>query len=119
VAAKKTTAKRKRAAKPKKKADAVKVRVLTKVLGRTPNEYTFVLADGTKLRSLFDLMQALQGMTDDVFRHHVTDFRNDFSNWVHDVFREPKLAEELRGINNKLEAELVLLRKMVDELRKK
>jgi hypothetical protein len=119
VAANKKAAKHKKAAKANKKAEAVKVKVLTKMLGKTPNEYTFVLADGTKLRSLFDLMHALQDMTDDVFRHHVTEFRNDFSTWVHDVFREPKLAEELRGINTKLEAELVLLRKMVDELRRK
>jgi hypothetical protein len=116
AAKKKKTAKRKAA---KKKAEAVKVRVLTKVLGKAPKQYSFMMADGRKLRSLFDLMHALQDMTDDVFQHHVSDFRNDFSNWIHDVFQEPRLADELRGINSKLETEIVLLRQLVKELQKK
>lgn len=97
----------------------VQLTVVRKVLGRAPEEYGFVLADGRKLNSVFDLMHALQDMEDEVFRHHVNDARNDFASWINDVFEEPELAEELKTINSKLDAELLLLRKMVKALQSK
>lgn len=100
-------------------AKPVEVTIIKKVFGKVPEEYAFVLADGRKLKSLFDLMHSFRDMSEEVFRHHVNDMRNDFSNWVHDVFEEPELAEELKKINNKLEAEVVLLRKLEATLQAK
>ncbi|MFH0978798.1 MAG: DUF5752 family protein [Candidatus Woesearchaeota archaeon] len=104
---------------PKRVEHPVQLKVVRKVLGKAPEEVGFLLADGRRLNSLYDLIHALQDMPDDVFRHHVNDERNDFSNWVNDVFEEPELANELRNINSKLDAELVLLRKMVKSLEHK
>jgi hypothetical protein len=115
----KRTTKRSKKSKSAKPRATFEVRVIKKVLGKAPEEYAFVLADGRKLQSLHELGSALRDMSDDVFRHHVNEWRNDFSSWVKEVFDEPELADELKSINSKLEAEVVLLRKLVKEMRER
>jgi hypothetical protein len=43
-------------------------------------------------------------MTEDSYRHHVTPLKNDFSNWVRDVFGDDKLANDLTRFANRAEA---------------
>ncbi|MBW2984416.1 hypothetical protein KY361_04830 [Candidatus Woesearchaeota archaeon] len=105
---------KKKALKPGK----VEVTIKREAFGEAPEEYHFVLADGKRLKSLYDLASALGKMTEDTFKHHVNEARNDFSNWVNDVFKMPDLAKEISAMNNKVETELSILRKMVDKLRK-
>lgn len=113
-------AKKKRSAQKKAKKRAVKpkIEVIIKkqALGEAPEEYSFILADGKKLKNLFDLASALNKMTDDVFAEHVTKGRNDFSTWINDIFKMPDLAKEVSAMKNKMEAELCVLRKLVKEL---
>jgi len=92
------------------------VRIQSRKLGEAPKEYHFVLKSGEKLKSIQELAQAMETMGEDVFRHHVTDFRNDFAKWVNDVFNERKLAEELGRVKNKTETELKLLRHIAKKL---
>ncbi len=105
---------KKKIAKPGK----VEVTIKREGLGEAPEEYHFVLADGEKLKSLFDLVNALGKMGEDTFKQHVNEYKNDFSNWIKDVFKLPDLAKEISAINNRVEAELCLLRKLVGELKK-
>lgn len=105
----------------KKQAPAkgkVEVTIKREVVGEAPEEYHFVLVDGKKLRSLYDLAGALGKMTEDTFKHHVGAAKNDFSNWVNDVFKMPDLAKEISAIDNRVETELSVLRKLVEKLRK-
>lgn len=90
-----------------------------KVLQKAPNELAFVLADGTKLRSILELINALQEMNDEVFCHHVNSERNDFSNWVGDIYEEHELADEMKKLETKLDHELLLLRRVVKALEQK
>lgn len=71
----------------------------TKPVGTTvteaPIEKSFFLNDGRILRTLKDLKDALETMDDSTFYHHVTADRNDFANWVRDVFNQPELADKI------------------------
>ncbi|MBU0758370.1 MAG: hypothetical protein KKF44_09955, partial [Nanoarchaeota archaeon] len=57
--------------------------------------------DGKKLHSIARLSEELGTMDDHVFSHHVTENRNDFAEWVKDVFRESELSEKLRECRDK------------------
>lgn len=92
------------------------VKIVTQKLGEAPKEYHFVLQDGKKLKSLQELAGALETMGEDVFRHHVNEFKNDFATWINDVFNEKKLSDEMRKINDKVESELKLLRHIVKKI---
>lgn len=83
----------------------------------TPDKY-FVLCDGRKLKSGKELADTLQFISDDMFKYHVTDTKNDFANWINDVFGEPELAKKIRTIRNKMEVSVELYRYMFDKLDK-
>jgi alpha-amylase len=60
-----------------------------------PNENVFWLKDGTGIRNIAELSAALRTMDDNVFKHHVTEDRNDFTNWVKLVVGDEVLAQNL------------------------
>ncbi len=59
-----------------------------------PEQY-FVLNNGRVIKNLYELANSLMSMDDDTFNHHVTSDRNDFSNWVRDVFHNVGLAQQI------------------------
>jgi hypothetical protein len=67
---------------------------------KDPSLY-FYSANGVVLSSLEQLPKALEEMPDDVYRHHVSPARNDFSNWIGDVFGKGELAERIRSMDRK------------------
>lgn len=73
-----------------------------KRLGDVPQEKRFWCQDGRILKSLSDLEMALRNMSDGVFRHHVSETNNDFSNWVRDVVGDVRLSNDLRRSRNQL-----------------
>lgn len=64
-------------------------------------DYKLTLKNGKTLSKLGDLHKALKTMTDSVYEYHVNDNRNDFYNWVKDVFQDHKLAEDLLECSTK------------------
>jgi hypothetical protein len=82
-----------------------------------PEKY-FVLCDGRKIKSAKELADVLQLITDDMFKYHVTDAKNDFSNWINDIFGEPELAKKIRTIKNRVETSLEIYRYIFDRLPK-
>ncbi len=66
-----------------------------------PPEKYFYVCDGAVLRSIEDLFEYLQEMPENVFRHHVNEHRNDFHNWVRDVFQDHELALNLKNCSDK------------------
>jgi hypothetical protein len=119
---------KKKAAKPKVKGyrqeisiqkvsgKPAKVTLKEHVFGEAPREKVFYLADGRKLKNLVELTEALETMHEDVFRHHVNDARNDFSNWINDVFKDRELAQEMKSIRDRSDAEIRLLKHFVKKL---
>ena len=69
--------------------------VAEKMLEDVPKEKRFWCQDGQVLRNMQELEIALKKMTEEVFRYHSNETKNDFSNWVRDVIGDEKLARDL------------------------
>jgi len=100
----------------KKQLQSIEVIIRKKILGEAPVEQHFVVADGKKLKNIVELADALETMSEEIFRHHANEFRNDFSSWVKDVFYDHSLAEDITRSKNKFETQIVILRRLVKEL---
>ncbi len=61
-----------------------------------PPEKSFWVRDGQILRNIAELPPALERMSEETFRHHVTGKKNDFANWIEFVIGERSLADEVR-----------------------
>ena len=59
-----------------------------------PEEY-FRLSNGRILKNLYELMNALKSMDEDIFISHVNESKNDFGNWVKYVFRDEELSKSI------------------------
>jgi hypothetical protein len=70
---------------------------------KTDEGQAFVLNNSVKLYSLRDLLNALSNMPEYVLNHHIMQGRNDFSNWIGDVFKYDDVAEDIKNAKNKEE----------------
>ena len=100
----------------KRQLQSVEVIIRKKVLGEAPEEHHFVVADGRKLKNIIELADALETMSEEIFRHHVNEVKNDFSAWVKDVFYDHSLADDISRAKNRLETQIVILRRLIKEL---
>jgi hypothetical protein len=100
----------KKAKKGKSRATLIPKKIegkLHKFVASSEDKY-FVLKNGKKLKSLFDLAKGLEKMSDDVFSHHVTPYKNDFSAWIYHVFSEVELARMLANEKNKKQTIIII-----------
>lgn len=63
-----------------------------------PKDKWFFFKNGRHASTIEELSQALEWLGDDEFRFHVNMQRNDFANWVEDVFHEVRLAHSMREV---------------------
>jgi transketolase len=63
---------------------------------------------GETIRTVPELMEAIEQMSEKTFRMHVNSHRNDFSVWIQDCFGDLTLAEAMRR-NPSKEAQIALL----------
>ncbi len=75
-----------------------------KLSKKCQDENVFYVCNGSVLSSINELLSELENMDEDAFRHHVNESKNDFSNWIHDIFREADLADKIRNVTDKNEA---------------
>lgn len=94
------------------------VDITTRCTGEAPQHQQFVLRDGRHIRSLFELVDELETMNDDIFHHHVAKDRNDFANWTRDVFDEKHLADEMEALHHRVDVQRAVLKHLVRELRR-
>lgn len=64
-------------------------------LNDVPEEYQFWVNDGTTIRNIEQLAEALRNMNEETFKHHANNEKKDFSNWLKDIVGDEKLAKEL------------------------
>ncbi|MBW2969799.1 hypothetical protein KY309_01705 [Candidatus Woesearchaeota archaeon] len=102
----------------KRRKPRIKVTIIKKTLGKAPEKYSFYLEDGRKIRSVYELIDELETMTEETFKHYVTETHNHFANWINDVFGEKTLAEEIRHIHHRIDTQRALLKHLVRELTK-
>ena len=63
----------------------------------------FVIDEGMFARSVEDLAEHLPTMPDNVYYSHVTEERNDFADWIDEIFDLPLLANDMRTTLNRNE----------------
>jgi hypothetical protein len=95
-------------AKKKEKAPEKKE---VKKAGIPPDKY-FVLRSGTTIKDIESLALMLDSMDDSEFSFHVNDSKNDFANWIDDVFGRKDIADAIRPIKDKKESQIVLLKQL-------
>ena len=81
-------------------------------------EQCFWINNGPILKNIEELANALPGMAEDTFRHHVNNEKNDFSSWVRNIIGDQKLANELASSKNR-ESALNKVRNRLNSLKKK
>ena len=100
------------------KPKSVSITIKANILDDAPVEKHFVLVDGQRLKNIRELVESLEHMGEHVFKHHVSELKNDFSNWVNDVFNEKELAENLKKAANTVDSQLAILKHLVQKLAK-
>ncbi|MEM5835042.1 MAG: polysaccharide deacetylase family protein [Candidatus Aenigmatarchaeota archaeon] len=87
---------------------------------RILSDYTdvFWCHDGKVFKNLYELRDGLRNMSNETYSYHANEEKNDFSNWVRDVIKDEKLANNLRKAKSKEEA-LQIVEKRIKELEKK
>lgn len=100
----------KRAAKPASKS-LMRSRVVN-LTRDVPEHQYFVLANGQPVKHVGELAAILDQLEDHVFNHHVTPDRNDFHNWIKDVFEDVELARKVTGVGDKKRLQLVIYKHM-------
>jgi PGF-pre-PGF domain-containing protein len=88
-------------AKPAPKEE-IKQATISKIMKKIPESQYFYLAGGGVLKNLVELAEALNKMSDGVFRNHVSDSKNDFANWINDVWEDKTLASLIRGTKDRV-----------------
>jgi len=64
-------------------------------------EHSFYVSDGSVYKNIAELAKGLKQMKKETFAHHCNKEKNDFQNWVRDVFGLGSLAEKLSTIKSK------------------
>ncbi|MBI3027271.1 hypothetical protein HYY70_04090 [Candidatus Woesearchaeota archaeon] len=67
-----------------------------------PKKY-FWLANGTVIRNLYELSDALRVIDDEMFGKHVNESKNDFAKWVGETVKNEHLAKKLTNAKTKQE----------------
>ena len=70
--------------------------VAKRMMGEVPEDKRFWCYDGRVFKSLQELEAAFNEMTEETFRYHSNETKNDFSNWVRDVIGDEKMALDLQ-----------------------
>lgn len=73
-------------------------------LANVPDQYVFWCHDGRMIRSIRELKEALEFMSDEAYAYHANREKNDFSNWIKDIIGDEKLARDLFKSSNKRQA---------------
>jgi hypothetical protein len=66
------------------------------------------LSDGRVIKNIEELFFALKGMKDKVYKEHVNKGKNEFAEWVGEILRQDKLANEMLKASSKKDMEDIL-----------
>ncbi len=85
------------------------IRVVTKAVSKSwladvAADKVFWCHDGRVMKNLDELGAALREMSEETFRYHVTEDRNDFSKWVEDVIGDHELSAVLKNSSTRSQA---------------
>ncbi|MFH1485680.1 MAG: hypothetical protein ABIH46_06390 [Chloroflexota bacterium] len=84
-----------------------------RMLANVPDDHVFWCYDGRTFRSMAELGEAFNAMSEDAFAHHANKETSDFSIWVRDVIKDEKLARDLAKSTSRSDAAKYVARRMV------
>jgi len=76
-----------------------------------PEDY-FWLSNGKSVKSLSELAAVLRKLDKKTIQHHVTSDRNDFVNWIRDVYKDRNLAERVMKAKTKVQMSNAILKSL-------
>ena len=76
----------------------------------------FFVSDGSVIKNVAELVESLEKMHEDTYKFHANEQKNDFGNWVKDVFGQHELAENLKTAESKGDAQLAVAKTLLKEL---
>ncbi len=81
-------------------------------------EKPFRLHLGAEISSIRELAEALDIMSEDTFKHHVNENKNDFAKWIEDVFNDEELAAKIRHLKSRdrIKTELIKRLKFMEKI---
>ncbi len=82
--------------KPKKK-----LKRKWETLKKIKKEHHFILRDGRRIKNLEELTHFLKFMDESTFKHHVTNDKNDFADWIKNIVEDNELANNIKGSKSK------------------
>ncbi len=71
------------------------------ILKDVAEQHKFYLANGKELKNIKQLHSELKSMDEDTFNYHVNESKNDFYNWVKDVYQDKLLADDILECSTK------------------
>jgi len=90
------------------KSKSSKTKIKAKLKKKINDEHCFIMITGHKIKNVKELAEILENVDDEHFNHHVTEDKNDFSNWVRDIFEEHTLADQLKKAKNKEQTRIII-----------
>ena len=81
-------------------------------------EKCFWINNGPILKNVEELADALETISEDAYRYHANQDKNDFSKWISEVIGDSKLANDLLSSKNKSSA-VNKIRARLNSLKKK
>ena len=79
----------------------------------TPESKAFVFSNGYKVRSIWELKQALATLPEDEVRKYVNPETNSIADWVQDTVKDEELADALRKYDHRWGLIVALERQMM------
>ncbi|MBU0472184.1 MAG: hypothetical protein KKF89_01520 [Nanoarchaeota archaeon] len=101
----------------KKDSKIKKVSTKKKGLKKAAPEVCFYMVEGTCCSDLCELSVAIDSLSDELFKHHVNDEKNDFANWIEAVMEDKELADALRQSKDKNRQVVEILKVVVKNLK--
>ena len=75
----------------------------------------FWLNEDTPIKNLYELVESLHSMGNNVFKRYVNDKKNDFAEWIKTSLNDHELASQLEKTQDKNETEALILTKLLKE----
>jgi len=79
----------------------ITIETAKKILSDVAKTSSFKLKHGKEVLNLEGLYDELKEMSEEVFKHHVNDQKNDFANWIEECIGDKYLSAEIREIKIK------------------
>jgi len=68
---------------------------------KLPEHKHFFAVNGKKAENLLDLRALIAEMSEKDFKHHTTQARNDFANWLRDIMHKDYLADRIGEVHSR------------------